>query len=247
MRRLSLIIIGLLLIQNCNKDSCEGLINIRYHYPSLPSNHSGMTPSEVDRYFDLPKNVAHCLSTDTLIQSVLDYPYVSLFFAGSTPQVGYNMVYKQFRGLPELENRSDRGHSLLKLYEATNPLGFDKNWDTLTIGYYILREINTEIIQSQYVNLQNLDALDFNEMFARSIEVFDLKKTEMDFYGYFGLSFNTTQVARMMLLRKYEPFVSLYNSNNDVHNLTESFVPYYTSLIELIDSISRDYLKKIKK
>jgi hypothetical protein len=246
MRYIPLLIIGLLFIESCNKDSCEDIASTRYHYPSLPSDHSSWTSEEVDRFFDLPVKVAHCISTDTLIQSDLDYPYLDLFFAGATPQDGYNLVHNQFRGLPELENRSDRGHSLLKLYKAVDPLGFDRNWDTLSIGFYILKEIEIEVIQSQYVNLQNLDSLEFNDMFTRSMEVYDLEKTSMDFYGYFGLKFPTTEVARMMLLRKYEPFILLYKSDVNILNLTETYSPGYIYLIELIHNTAMDYLKTIK-
>jgi hypothetical protein len=246
MRYITILFIGLLFIENCSKDSCEDIASTRYHYPSLPSNHSTWTSEEVDKYVDLPKSVAHCISTDTLIQSVLDYPYLSLFFTGAGRQDGYNLVLNQFRGLPELENRSDRGHSLLKLYKAFDPLGFNRNWDTLTIGFYILKEIEIEIIQSQYVNLKNLDSLEFNDMFTRSMEVYDLEKTSMDFYGYYGLIYPTTEVARMMLLRKYEPFVLLYNSNVDVLNLTETYTPGYIPIIELIHNTALEYLKIIK-
>jgi hypothetical protein len=246
MRYITLIFIGLLFIENCTKDSCEDIASTRYHYPSLPSDHSSWTSGEVDRYVDLPVKVAHCISTDTLIQSDLDYPYLGLFFAGVTPQDGYDLVHNQFIGLSELENRSDRGHSLLKLYKAMDPLGFDRNWDTLKIGHYLLKEMEMEIISSQYVNLRNLDSLEFNQMFIRSMEVYDLEKTSMDFYGYYGLIYPTTQVARMMLIRKYEPFILLYNSDVNIISMTETYDPGYIYVIESIHNTALDYLKTIK-
>lgn len=246
MRYITILFIGLLFIENCSKDSCQDISNTKYHYPSLPSDHSSWTSEEVDKYVDLPQNIAHCISTDTLIQSVLDYPYLGLFFAGVTPQDGYNIVHNQFRGLPELENRSDRAHSLLKFYKAMDPLGFDRNWDKLSIGHYLLKVMEIEIIQSQYVNLQKLDSLEFNEMFTRSMEVYDLEKTSIDFYGYYGLIYPTAEVARMMLLRKYEPFILLYNSDVNILTLTETYDPGYIHIIELIHATALDYLKTIK-
>ena len=103
-----------------------------------------------------------------------------------------------------------------------------------------------ELIQSQYINLRNLDTLDFKDMFLRSLEVYDLEKTELDYFGYFALTYCTTTLARMMLINNYAPFVSLYNTNVIVLNITETYGPADTSAIELIHETALQYSKKFK-
>lgn len=141
----------LVLIFGCGRrDSCSEVENKSYQYPILPTNHT-MTNDQVDRYVDIPKQIAECISTDSLIKSVLTYPYISLIFAGVEQQSGYDLVKKQFRGLPELEKRSDCGDCLLKLYKSHDPLGFDKTWGNVKIGRYMEMEAYIEIIQAQYI------------------------------------------------------------------------------------------------
>jgi hypothetical protein len=84
-------------------------------------------------------------------------------------------------------------------------------------------------------------------MFLRSLEVYDLENTEPDYFGYAGLAFSTATLARMMLINNYEPFVSLYNTDDIVFSFTETYSPDDPSLIELIHEMALEYSKKIKK
>ena len=119
-------ILLLLLLLGCKKNPCNDLPNGVYQYPALPKNHT-MTSVEVDKFVDLPKEIAECITTDGLIESILTYPYIGLIFAGSTSQSGYDLVKRQYRGLSELETRTDRGKCLLQKYQFRDPLGFDKS------------------------------------------------------------------------------------------------------------------------
>ncbi len=240
-----LLILLLLIVMGCGKrNPCSDLPDCVYQYPDLPEEHT-MTSEEVDKYADLPKEVAECLTTDCLIESILTYPYISLIFAGANSQAGYDLVKRQYRGLSELESRTDRGSYLLQKYQSRDPIGFDKTWDNLEIGRYMATGVFIEVIQSQYINLQNLDSINFNHLFKRSLEVYDLEKTEIEHFGYFGLTYSTATLARMMLISNYEPFVSLYNTNDYVKYITEEYGPSDASLIELIYEIAIEYSKNI--
>jgi hypothetical protein len=239
------VLIFLLLLTSCEKKNpCDDLTNGVYETPELPANQQ-MKSDEIDEYLDLPKDIAKCISTEGLIESILSFPHLSLIFAGANPQSGYKLVNSKYRGLFELESRTDRGKYLLQKYQSRDPLGFDKSWDDIKIGHYMSTGVYLEVIQSQYINLQNLDSLDFNELFLRSLEVYELEKTELEYFDYFGLTFSTATLARMMLIRNYEPFVSLYNTNEFVFSLTE-FFGTSISTIELIHELAVEYSKKIK-
>lgn len=225
------------------KDLCEDFQNV-YLYPKLPENHT-MTSEEVDRYVDLPSHIAKCMSTDTLIETILDYPYIGLFFAGPVPQIGYEVVKSQFTGLKELESRTDKGKCLLKRYQNWNPLDIDTSWSLLEIGNYMVNGANLEIIQSQYSNLRNLDTSQFKELFLRSLEIYRLEQSQIKYYGYQGLVFSTTTLARMMLLRKYDRFLEVYSSDVLVLNITETYAPPVGTTLNLIYELAVEYSRNL--
>jgi hypothetical protein len=244
---LLLLIFCLLITTGCEKKNpCKDLQNGIFLSPELPANQT-MTSAEVDNYVDMPIDIAKCISTEGLIESILNYPFVGLISAGTTEQYGYVLLKSKYKGLSELERRGDRGKCLLQKYQVRDPLNFDKSWVDVKIGGYIITETYLEVILGQYTNLRDLDTKDFKNMFLRSLEVYDLEKTEPDYYGYFGLSFSTVNVARMMLIRNYEPFVSLYNTDEIVFSFTETYRPDDPSLIELIHEMALEYSKTIKK
>jgi hypothetical protein len=241
------LIFFLVLSSGCNKKSpCKDLQNGIFLSPELPANQT-MTGDQVDNYLDMPKDIAECISTEGLIESILNYPFVGLISAGLTEQSGYVLLKSKYRGLSELEKRGDRGKCLLQKYQSRDPLDFDKSWSDVKIGKYILQGIYLEVILSQYINLRDLDTLGIKNMFLRSLEVYDLENTEPDYFGYAGLSLTTATLARIMLINNYEPFVSLYNTDDIVFSFTEVYRPDDPSLIEFIHTMALEYSKTIKK
>jgi hypothetical protein len=242
-----LLILFLFISLGCEKKNpCKDLQNGIFISPELPANQT-MTSAQVNNYLDMPKDIAECISTEGLIESILNYPFVGLISAGSTSQSGYVLLKSKYRGLSELEKRGDRGKCLLKKYQSRDPLDFDKSWELVKIGKYLLTGFYLEVILSQYINLRDLDTQDFKNMFLRSLEGYDLENTEPDYFGYAGLAFSTATLARMMLINNYEPFVSLYNTDDIVFSFTETYSPDDPSLIELIHEMALEYSKKIKK
>jgi hypothetical protein len=245
MRTRLFIISILLFFGGCEPNNpCRDLKNGIYQYPELSKNHN-MTPDEVDRFMDLPQDIADCISTEGLIESILTYPYIGLIFAGYTGQSGYNLLKRKFRGPDVLESRIDRGKSLLKKYKVWNPLGFDKSWESVEIGRYMSRGVYLEVLISQFINLENLDSNDFKTLFSRSLEIFDAEKSEIDYYGYFALQYCSTTVARMMYMRNYEPFMSLYQTNEWIFYLTESFGPCPDQLIDQVHELALTFYETL--
>lgn len=57
------------------------------------------------------------MTTEALLETVLNYPFMINLFAFSTPEQGYNSVYNSFNGLQELTARSDV-ITVLEQYQA---------------------------------------------------------------------------------------------------------------------------------
>jgi hypothetical protein len=247
MRTYFLLILLLIPSSSCEKkNQCKDLENGIYISPDLPANQN-MTSQEVDEFLDMPKDIAECISTEGLIESILRYKFVGLIMAGSNGQSGYELLKSKYRGLVELETRSDGGKNLLSKYQTRDPLGFDKNWELVDIGRYILTGIYLEIIQSQYYSLRRLSTDEFKNLFIRSLQVYDLEMTEPDYFGYASLNYIVAALARMMLIRNYEPFVALYNSDQYIYELTEFYSPVNISRTELIHEMAVEYSLTIKK
>ena len=247
MRTYFLLILLLIPSSSCEKkNQCKELENGIYISPDLPANHN-MTSQEVDEFLDMPKEIADCITTEGLIESILRYPFVSLILAGSNPQSGYYLLKSKYRGVAELESRSDGGEYLLALYKKRDPLGFDKTWELIDIGKYTLTGIFIEVIQGQYYSLRRLSNDEFKNLFMRSLEVYDLEMTEPEYFGYASLNFIAAVLARMMLVGNYEPFISLYNSDPLIYELTEFYSPVNISRTELIHEMAVEYSLTIKK
>lgn len=239
-----LVILLCSLFLSCEHNPCKDLKNGVYQYPELPQNHT-MTSDEVDKFFYIPQDIAECISTEGLIESILTYPHVGLIFAHHTGDGGYELLKYHFNGPGVLETRMDRGHELLKKYMSWDPLGIDPSWENLEIGLYMVRGVYLEIFINQFKNLEDLDWDDQKTLFGWSLEVFDKEKSLLEYYGYFALSYNTATVARLMYLRNYEPFMSLYNTNESVFNLTAFLGLASQQIIDQVHEMAVEYFKTL--
>jgi hypothetical protein len=239
-----LVILLCSLFLSCERNPCKDLKNGVYQYPELPENHT-MTSDEVDKFYYIPQDIAECISTEGLIESILTYPYVGLIFAHHTGDGGYELLKNHFNGPGVLETRMDRAQELLKKYMSWDPLGLDPSWENLEIGRYMARGVYLEVFINQFKNLENLDWDDQKTLFGWSLEVYDNEKSLIEYYGYFALGHSTATVARLMYLHNYEPFMSLYNSNESVFNLTASIGPAPQQIIDQIHEMAVEYFKTL--
>lgn len=232
------------LFLSCERNPCKDLENGVYQYPELPENHH-MTSYEVDKFYYIPHDIAECISTEGLIESILTYPYVGLIFAHHTGDGGYELLKNHFNGPGVLETRMDRARGLLKKYMSWDPLGLDPSWENLEIGRYMARGVYLEVFINQFKNLENLDRDDQKTLFGWSLEVYDNEKSLLEYYGYFALGHNTATVARLMYLQHYEPFMSLCNANESVFSLTVSIGSAPQQIIDQIHEMAVEYFKTL--
>jgi hypothetical protein len=240
------LIISVFLFTGCESNNpCKDLKDGVYLYPELPQNHK-MTSDDVDKFVDLPQDIADCISTEGLIESILTYPYIGLIFAQFEGDLGYKLLKSHFSGPKVLESRIDRGKELLKKYKEWDPLGLDTLWGSIEIGKYMARGVYLEVLINQYINLENLNSTDFNILFARSLEVYDSEKSLINYYSYAALNYNTATVARLMYLRNYEPFMSQYQTNEYISYLTDFIGPIPRQYIDQVHELAVTYFNTLK-
>lgn len=247
--RLLFIVFIALQISSCQElhPVCSILKDGVYPFPELPKDH-GLNKEDRTRFLDLPKPVCQCLSTEGLIETCLNYPELRLIMAGANPQSGYNLLVKErFLGIRELEKRPDRGSALLKKYQSMDPLGFDPDWDTLTIGRYNFNIYFTEIIFSQYINLQPLAELEKIELLENAISIYEMRRSEYSYFHLWGLEVTATLLGRLMILNDFQPMKNAYAADYWVRELIDFYGPTKFEVVELIYELSKQYLEQIKK
>lgn len=217
-----------------------------YVFPKFPKN-STMTSAEVDQFYDLPKDISQCISTEALVETCLTYPQLSLIDAGSNPQTGYWLVSSKFRGLRELSNREDRGIHLLRKYQTTDPLGYNPNGDLLSIGRYVLRFSYLEVILSQEKTLESLSWDQKIKLIERARTVYEKKEADTTHQDLYSLAKTSAIMARLMRLDGYQPFVNIYRQTDWNWN----FVSWYWSTdyatARSVYTLSTNYLNFLKQ
>ncbi len=126
----------------------------------------------------IPEDILDTLSTEALIDTVLDYPFFNDIYFFNSLQDGFENLKAQFNGLNELLNREDVGQKLLNKYESVDA-EMDENLFLLS---------NIEILLAQ-PEVQN--TLDNNELDLLTYEVEEKYMDKCDNKDYFGKTAET--------------------------------------------------------
>ena len=72
-----------------------------------------------------------------------------------------------------------------------------------------------------------------------------IPKSLLEYYGYYALCYNTSTVARLMYLHNYKPFMSLYNTDENVFFLTAFLAPVSQQTVDQIHEMAVEYFKTL--
>lgn len=88
----------------------EYTIDTPYEYPILPGTQEWadlFTHGAMLRACQIPEDILQAMTTEALVETVVNYPLAADVYAYDTFQMGYDAVKRQFNGLRELERRPD--------------------------------------------------------------------------------------------------------------------------------------------
>lgn len=105
-----MMIFSLPVFANDNKVQETYTITEAYQYPIVPGMPEWSEFNSLDEMIEvcqIPKDILSNMSTDALIESVINYPLAVNMFAFDSPQNGFDSVDSYFNGLQELRNRPD--------------------------------------------------------------------------------------------------------------------------------------------
>jgi len=241
----SLLLYFSIFILGCKKDKCEDTIDQAYVYPVEAAK--GKPSEERIQMFKIPETVLHCLSTEALVKSCLDYPDFGLVWAYNSLQQGFDQVSNRCNGFDELWRRSDKFQMLYSIYQQKNP---DRgNWNSYTDlenGIYLANIVDLELVISQYEVLHDLSVSDKTELFQLALDNQKKKVDLIKYWGPVGMQTTISILGRIMYLDNYQPLVEEYN-NNDMINLSVADILILDyDVVNKIMSLSEDYLEILK-
>lgn len=167
------------------------------------------------------------MSTDTLIEAVLDYPFFMDVYAFNDIQSGFDIMYNTFDGVRTLSERADVGSVMLKKYNQEEVL-FKESDDT-----NVYRLSNLEILLAQNFVTEKLEESEKVELIKLASEKMT-QKTNSNIYGGFTetlffdlLKENATDAT--LAAQAESMLASMYNSTVYTPNGTGVSVNVYTS------------------
>lgn len=243
-RKISLLLCFFFFASGCTKKKCEEAVDQVYIYPIEAAK--GKSFEERIEMFKIPEQTLHCLSTDALIKSCISYPEMSLMWAMSDLQGGFDKVYAMCNGFGELFGRGDKFQNLIYLYKQ---LDFNRDWKSYTDlenGTYMDNIVRHELIIAQYEILNDLTTSEKIELVQLALDNQKKKYSLKQYWGTVGMETTCAILSRIMYLDKYQPLIKEYN-NNELMSIHVSVIKLLGwDIVNEVMSLSEDYLKILK-
>ena len=130
--------------------SDDKTITTPYDYPVVPKTQEWKNLNSRDEkaeVCDIPVSILNNMTTEALVETVMNYPLLVDIAAWDTPQEGFNALYESFNGLQELTKRPDVVDELKRYQQRIN--AFD------TEDYKIVAKRSYVEILLQCININN--------------------------------------------------------------------------------------------
>ena len=172
------------------------------------------TISRVERgeKLQLPEEILNGLSTDALIEAVIDYPFFSDVYAFDNVQDGFDIMYDSFNGVRELAMRNDAASVLLDKY-SKEPVLTEATSDS-----DVFRITDIEILISQDFITDKLSDSEKKQLINVASKKYKMEK-DSDVYGEYttGIIFDllSTNCDDTEFTRQMQSYISsVYTPNN---------------------------------
>lgn len=179
----------------------------------------------------IPQPVLDTISTEALVQSCLDYPYLFGIFPESffDSQDAFESIINHFNGLKELYQRND---GIFMIFERYLCLGIENYFYDInlisgnTFIYFFL-----EVFLARDTVLEELDIKSKKVLAEKALETFDTNLTTYDRHSVYSLMI----LGNLMRLDNYQPFVSECDQNEHLSDFLDH--GHYFFLLEIENTI----------
>ncbi len=174
--------------------------NLMYNFPD--NWREGKNPAERKQSLQIPESILQNISTIHLLESCLDYPYLSDIYFFENFQTGFNNVLEDFNGLRELLKREEVEKIILNKYYfiEANPNSFD-SYTLVEKGQYCSKIHFIELLISQDNILDSLNDNEQYELLLKSFNFLKEKKLYKNVYGYSSYSSSAIITAKLLDLK----------------------------------------------
>jgi hypothetical protein len=175
--------------------------------PGTPEWEAFTSHEAMVRACQIPEGLLKNLSTEELIDAVLDYPLLGDMRLFNSLQMGFDRVSSRFNGLHELLERSDAGPALLARYTSMSPAAIRPEWSLAEKGDYGARFLYMETFLAQDAVMASLSA-DMRRQLARvALEKAAAKRALDEVYGFGGQKTSAFLLSRTLKKERFTPFL----------------------------------------
>ena len=160
----------------------------KYEFPDISGMNEWTRPGIIKDRIDalqIPENVLASISTEGLLETCLEFPYLVDILHFSDFQQSFNVVVSNFNGFRELLRRPDLVDALLdKYYGITEDVKGVYLLESVERGGFSFRNFVTEFILAQDAVFEKLNEEQEIELFLLSLENKKIKNDYSDVFGY---------------------------------------------------------------
>ena len=190
--------------------------------PGTPEWEAFTSHEAMVRACQIPEGLLEKLSTEELIDAVLDYPLLGDMRLFNSLQMGFDRVSSRFNGLEELLKRSDAGAALLGRYTSMSPSAIPPEWSRVEKGDFAARFLFMETLLAQDAVMANLPADKRRQLARVVLEKATSKRALNDIYGFGGQKTSAFLLSRTMRKERFAPFIERVMENPRLGLFVES-------------------------
>lgn len=254
MNRNILTLLILVLFFSCSKNGIEDreciAFNIpdAYHFPIRPGSTDWQQLGSLTEKIEvcqIPDSILNNISTEGLLETLLNYPLILDYTAFNTMQGGFYNIKSVNNGFNELYKRNDLFEVILERYELMSlncegdlypPFILGDDYTPITIPF---KTYELFIFQDEL-----LDSINENERILIFEEVYTIHNLKIK-NGYSVNSCNTTTaiLGKIMYKNNFIPFVDYCNETEFIKFFIESIPTYRPENLSPLDIIT-EYAKE---
>ena len=243
-------LVGLL---SCNKDElviqqgeCMPFsISDTYEYPTVPGTDEWKdlkSLTEMVQACQIPNNKLKSISTEGLLETLLNYPLILDYGAFNQGQDGFKRIKSENNGFGELFGRTNFFNVITERYKLMS-LNCDKNHYPPFIGeiqtpiQISFQTIEFFILQEELLNIINSN---------QRIQIVEIVLDKLQAKKVYGISQKGNLVlyailGKIMIKENYSPFVVINDENNIVPRLEGIPIGFDSALLEIIEDKAKEF------
>ena len=206
-----------------------------YEYPIKPGMPEWKEYSHAEHLdiLQIPDTVLSSITTDGLLFTCLNYPFLGNIIAFNSYQLGIERIIANFNGLQELLERPKAGLLLMKEYISLDPDKVDPDWTILQRGNYRFRFMFIEMLLGQEKMLSQLSKIERRQLLEECLSKYTAK-VQNETYGTMHWKTTALLMGRILLIEGDGDFRQKYDEDEKLRTFLRDAGTY---MIEQLNTI----------